>query len=94
MGELRTGSLQGLRRRRLRSDARLSEEQVRAVWRAHALGGLSLKEIARRGFESWGYASAHSCEVSLLRLLERAGLPRRDRVLGSTYARWGGREER
>lgn len=74
--------LPGERRRikRLSKSARLTREQVFAVHKLHIDGGLSMREIARRGYEQWGYASEKSCLSSLCDLLASYGLERRDRI--------------
>lgn len=74
--------LPGERRRikRLSKAALLTREQIFAVHKLHIDGGLSMREIARRGWDKWGYASQKSCLNSLCDLLDSYGLARRDRI--------------
>jgi hypothetical protein len=54
--------------------AKLTERQLRAVYRLHIEGGLSLREIARRGFEAWGCSTAKSASQMLSARLRSMGL--------------------
>jgi hypothetical protein len=60
--------------------ALLTRDQVYAVHKLHIDGGMSMREIARQGYEQWGYASAKSCLNSVCDLLDSYGLKRRDRI--------------
>jgi hypothetical protein len=59
---------------------RLTDDQVRAAYRLHIDGGLSIRELGRRLYERYGYTSAHSCSVGLCGAFEGLGLQARDRV--------------
>lgn len=78
--------------------ALITREQVFAAHKLHVEGGLSLREIARRGWEHWGYASPKSCLNALCDLMASYGLPRRDRieatVLASTTHGRGARKDK
>jgi len=70
-------------RRRSRSGpihALLSPEQLRAAHILHERARLSIPEIARRGYEQWGYSSAHSATVALYRLFQRYDYQPRSRA--------------
>jgi hypothetical protein len=41
---------------------------------------LSIPEIARRGYQQWGYSSAHSATVALYRLFQRYDYQPRSRA--------------
>lgn len=56
------------------ANARLTEKQLRAVHRLHLEGGLSLREICRRGWQAWGYASPHAALNSVSNRLRSVGL--------------------
>lgn len=68
------------RRRKWQANAKLTEQQVRALHRMHVERGMSMRELARQGWERWGYASEKSCLVSVLSLMDSLGLERRDRI--------------
>lgn len=72
--------------RRRRVDSRLTVEQVRAAHRLHVEGGLSLRELSRRGFEAWGYSSPQSALNCLVDALELAGLPTRSQGAATAKA--------
>ncbi len=72
--------------------ALLSPEQLRAAHLLHKQARLSIPELARRGYEQWGYSSAHSATVALYRLFQRYDYPPRsraeaNRLLASNEAR-------
>jgi hypothetical protein len=72
--------------------ALLSPEQLRAAHLLHEQARLSIPELARRGYEQWGYSSAHSATVALYRLFQRYDYPPRsraeaNRLLASNEAR-------
>ncbi|MGC9974825.1 MAG: hypothetical protein ABSC36_05495 [Gaiellaceae bacterium] len=60
--------------------ALLSPEQLRAAHLLHEQARLSIPELARRGYEQWGYSSAHSATVALYRLFQRYDYPPRSRA--------------
>lgn len=70
----------GPSRYRHRRDAKLTSGQLAAAYRLHIDGGLSLREIARRGWDAWGYSGPHAASVALSEQLRRAGMKPRDRV--------------
>lgn len=72
--------------KRLSKASLLTREQIFAVHKLHIDGGLSMREISRRGYRQWGYSSANSCLNSLLDLLDGYGLERRDRIVASVKA--------
>ena len=72
--------------KRLSRAALLTREQVFAVHKLHIDGGLSMREIARRGWQRWGYASERSCLNSIIDLLDSFGLRRRDRIEATILA--------
>jgi hypothetical protein len=53
------------------SHALLSSEQLKAAYILHARARLSIPELARRGYEQWGYSNVHSATVALYRLFRR-----------------------
>jgi len=66
--------------RRGPTHALLSPEQLRAAHLLHERARLSIPEIARRGYEQWGYSSAHSATVALYRLFQRYDYQPRSRA--------------
>jgi hypothetical protein len=62
------------------TNALLSPEQLRAAHLLHERARLSIPELARRGYEQWGYSSAHSATVALYRLFRRYDYPPRSRA--------------
>lgn len=72
--------------KRLSRAALLTRDQIFAVHKLHTTGGLSMREISRRGWQQWGYSSSHSCLNSLCELLDSYGLDRRDRVAAAVAA--------
>lgn len=74
-------SAQTLARPRLGpTHALLSAEQLEAAHLLHERGNLSIPELARRGYEQWGYSSVHSATVALYRLFRRYDYPPRSRA--------------
>ncbi|HEY5479018.1 MAG TPA: hypothetical protein VIJ84_05335 [Gaiellaceae bacterium] len=66
--------------RRGPTHALLSPEQLRAAHLLHERARLSIPEIARRGYQQWGYSSAHSATVALYRLFQRYDYQPRSRA--------------
>lgn len=62
------------------ANAKLTEVQLRAVYRLHVDGGLSLRELGRRGWRVWGCPSAKSAGQMLSSRLRELGLTPRDRA--------------
>jgi hypothetical protein len=62
------------------TNAKLTERQLRAVYRLHIDGGHSLRAIARAGWEQWGYASPNAALNSLSDRLRSIGLKPRNRI--------------
>jgi hypothetical protein len=60
--------------------ALISSEQLRAAHLLHERARLSIPELARRGYEQWGYANVHSATVALYRLFRRYDYPPRSRA--------------
>lgn len=58
-------------------NARLSEKQLRQLHLLHLREGLSVRELARRGWRSWGYASEQTALNSILDRWKRLGLAAR-----------------
>ncbi len=58
----------------------LSSEQLEAAHLLHERARLSIPELARRGYEQWGYANVHSATVALYRLFRRYDYPPRSRA--------------
>jgi hypothetical protein len=73
-------------RYRYRKDAKLTRAQVIAAHKLHIDGGLSIRELGRRLWQPYGYASARSCANSLSDLFKTLGLPARDRVAATVAA--------
>jgi hypothetical protein len=71
---------------RWRTDAKLTRDPVAAAHRLHIEGGISIRELGRRLWETFGYASAHSCANSLSDLFARQYRPARDRVEATRLA--------
>lgn len=80
-----TAFLLGAERKVQKSDRRtsrlhyLSRVQVEEAWRLHH-GGLSTRELGRRLWKRYGYASPKSCSNSLSKLFRKHGLRARDRI--------------
>lgn len=68
------------------SNAKLSEQQLRAIHRLHIDGGLSLREICRRGWEEWGFASESAAVNSVSSRLRSMGLRLRPRAEATALA--------
>jgi hypothetical protein len=64
---------------KIRSDARLTREQVRAAYELHR-AGWSLRAIAGEIWERYGYASKDACASALSYGLRLEGLPVADRI--------------
>lgn len=62
------------------SHALLSSEQLQAAHLLHERARLSIPELARRGYEQWGYANVHSATVALYHLFRRYDYPPRSRA--------------
>ena len=60
--------------------ALLSPEQLQAAHLLHERARLSIPELARRGYEQWGYSNVHSATVALYRLFRRYDYPPRSRA--------------
>jgi hypothetical protein len=60
--------------------ALLSPAQLRAAHLLHERALLSIPELARRGYEQWGYSNVHSATVALYRLFRRYDYPPRSRA--------------
>jgi hypothetical protein len=60
--------------------ALLSPEQLQAAHLLHDRARLSIPELARRGYEQWGYSNVHSATVALYRLFRRYDYPPRSRA--------------
>jgi hypothetical protein len=60
--------------------ALLSPEQLQAAHLLHERAQLSIPELARRGYEQWGYSNVHSATVALYRLFRRYDYPPRSRA--------------
>ena len=60
--------------------ALLSAEQLQAAHLLHERAQLSIPELARRGYEQWGYSNVHSATVALYRLFRRYDYPPRSRA--------------
>lgn len=73
-------------RYRLRTDAKLTRAQIVAAHRLHIEAGLSIRELGRRLYERYGYASPRSCANSLSDLFATVGLSARDRVEATRLA--------
>lgn len=63
-----------------RATRRLTDDQVRAAHRLHIDGGLSIRELGRRLYGQYGYASPHACANRLSDYFMLLGLPRRGRI--------------
>lgn len=59
---------------------KLTDAQIEAAYRLHIEGGLSLRELGRRGWRQWGYASANSAAAVLCKTFKARGWKSRDRV--------------
>lgn len=57
----------------------LSDAQVVAAHKLHMDGGLSINELARRGWKVWGFKSAEGASSGLRAGFARLGLERRSR---------------
>lgn len=68
------------------SNAKLTEKQLRAIYKLHIDGGHSLRAIAAAGWEKWGYASPKSCLTSISDRLRSIGLKPRDRIEATVRA--------
>jgi hypothetical protein len=66
--------------------ARLSDEQLRAAHRLHIAAGLSVRELGRRGWQAWGYATPKSAATALSKGWRRLGLFARDRIEATVKA--------
>ena len=86
VASLRPGSLARVRQKRWHANAKLTEEQVRALHSFHITRGMSIRELARQGWARWGYASEKSCLVSVCSLMDSLGLERRDRIDATVLA--------
>jgi hypothetical protein len=62
------------------SHALLSPEQLQAAHLLHERARFSIPELARRGYEQWGYANVHSATVALYHLFRRYDYPPRSRA--------------
>jgi hypothetical protein len=62
------------RRAKRRSDAKLTRRQVRAAYELY-LAGMSVSEIATKGWRQWGYASRHSTICCLHQAFHLEGFP-------------------
>jgi len=60
--------------------ALLSPKQLQAAHLLHERARLSIPELARRGYQEWGYSSVHSATVALYRLFRRYDYPPRPRA--------------
>ena len=60
--------------------ALLSPAQLQAAHLLHERARLSIPELARRGYEQWGYFNVHSATVALYRLFRRYDYPPRSRA--------------
>lgn len=58
----------------------LTPEQLEAAYLLHERARLSIPELARRGYEQWGYANVHSATVALYRLFRRYDYAPRSRA--------------
>jgi hypothetical protein len=65
---------------------RLTYEQVVAAHKLHLEADLSLRELGRLGWESWGYKNADSASRSLSVAFKRHGLKARDKREMTTRA--------
>ena len=62
------------------TNAKLSERQLRVIYKLHIEGGHSLGKIASAGWEKWGFKSQKSCKNSLCDRLNSIGLKPRARA--------------
>jgi hypothetical protein len=60
-----------VRQRRRRRDARLTDPQIRAIYKLHRYGGLSLRHISLQLWERCGYTSWQSCYQAIRKGLYR-----------------------
>lgn len=72
--------------RRRSVPAKLTDQQLKAAHRLHDLGGLSIRELGRRGWQAWGYSSPRSAAMALSTGFARLRLPARDRIQAATGA--------
>jgi hypothetical protein len=76
----RNGSTSDWKPRLGPTHALLSAEQLQAANLLHERAQLSIPELARRGYEQWGYSNVHSATVALYRLFRRYDYPPRSRA--------------
>lgn len=65
---------------RLRKDARLTRQQVRAAHKLHVEAGYSINRLGLLLWEKYGYSSPKSCACALGNLFIRYGHQARDRA--------------
>lgn len=66
--------------------AKLTDDQLQAVYLLHMNAGLSLRELARQGWNTWGYSSEKSALNALSSNLRRMGLEPRNRIEATVKA--------
>lgn len=66
--------------------AKLSEERLEALHRLHVVYGVSVRELARRGWRQWGYANANACASALTELLRDRGFEVRNQRAATAAA--------
>jgi hypothetical protein len=71
---------------RRRRDAKLDADAVRAAWVIYDRTGLSLRQVAGRIWEQYGFASPASCANSLYDSFRSLGYSRRDQVAAAVAA--------
>lgn len=72
--------------RRVGQGRLLTDDQVRTAHRLHWSEGLSMRELGRRLYVQYGYASAKSCATALSVAFTKLALQRRDRIEATRLA--------
>jgi len=63
------------RKAKRKSNAKLSRQQIAAIWQLHRDGGYSVAAIVRRGWRTWGYSSEAGALSSVYASLRLDGTP-------------------